>query len=209
MVRPSGANATLVTHVSVAHESSDLSAARRVPQPRRLVRGAGQDRAAVGREGHARHHAPWPSKRRISRPLAASHSRAVLSPEPVRIVRPSGANATLVTDVRVALEASDLAAARRIPQPRRLVLGAGEDGAAVGRERHARDPPWPSRRRISRPVAASQSRAVLSTRRSGEDRAAVGREGHARDHSPRGLRIVGSRGRSPRPTAAPSCPRSR
>ena len=39
---------------------------------------------------------PWPSSRRISRPLAASHSRAVLS------------------------------------------VGAGEDGAAVGRERHAR-----------------------------------------------------------------------
>ena len=37
MVRPSGANATLADPVPVAFESSDLAAARRVPQPRRLV----------------------------------------------------------------------------------------------------------------------------------------------------------------------------
>ena len=82
------------------------------------------------------------------------------------MVRPSGANATLVTILPWPTRSSDLAAGRRIPQPRRLVPGSGEDGAAVGRERHARDPvPWPSSRRISRPLAASHSRAVLSSER--------------------------------------------
>ena len=208
MVRPSGANATLVTmppwpssrrifaaavrlpqprrfvfgsgedgsgvrreghardSVHVAGEASDLTAGGRVPESRRLVPGSGEDRAAVGANATLVTPAPCPSRRRISRPVAASHSRAVLSTDPVRMVRPSAAKATLVTRPR-ALESSDLAAARRLPQPRRLVDGSGEDGAAVGRERHAPDKP---------PVA---------------------------------LEVVGSRGRSPHPTAAPSCPRIR
>ena len=55
-------------------------------------------------------------------------------------------------------------ARRRVPQPRRLVLAPGEHGLAVGAERHGRD--HALMRQGSprgRPVAASQSRAVLST----------------------------------------------
>ena len=84
-----------IAHVSL--ESSDLFATRRIPEPRRRVIGSGEDGAAVGTNPTlktSKTSFTCLSNRRISLPLAASHI-AVLSPEPVRMVRPSAANATL------------------------------------------------------------------------------------------------------------------
>ena len=70
-------------------------ARRRVPQPRRLVLAPGEHGLAVRAERHGRRPRPdasWGRPR--GWPVAASHSRAVLSELPVSTVLPSGLNAT-------------------------------------------------------------------------------------------------------------------
>ena len=72
----------------------------------------------------------------MGRPVAASQSRAVLSSLPVRTALPSGLNATAVT-VPWCARGGPMGRPRgRVPEPRRLVIAAGEDGLAVGAERH-------------------------------------------------------------------------
>ena len=99
-------------------------------------------------------------------PVAASHSRTVLSALPEAIRVPSGLNATLDTASGVAGQRlADGLAGGRVPQPHRLVVTAGDDARAVGAERHAGH-----RVRCGRsaaaptgwPVAASHTRTVLS-----------------------------------------------
>ena len=58
----------------------------------------------------------------IGWPVAASHSRAVLSRHPVRMVLPSGLNATDVDRVRMLQGLADGPAGGGVPQPRRLVM---------------------------------------------------------------------------------------
>ncbi len=73
-------------------------------------------------------------------PVAASQSRAVLSQLPVSTVLPSGLNATAQTDPPVHHWWPDGLAGGGVPEPRRLVVAAGEYGLAVGAECHGRDP---------------------------------------------------------------------
>ena len=70
----------------------------------------------------------------IGWPVAASQSRAVLSLHPVRTVLPSGLNATRMTAPRWCRGLADGPAGGGVPEPRRAVVAAGEDGLAVGAE---------------------------------------------------------------------------
>ena len=99
---PSGLNAALDTAVLMASERlADRLAGRGVPQPRRLVIGRGDDALAVGAERRAAHRSSWPlSGSPIGLPVAASHSRAVLSEDAVTMRLPSGLNAALRTRIR-------------------------------------------------------------------------------------------------------------
>ena len=73
----------------------------------------------------------------IGWPVAASHNRAVPSREPVRIVLPSGLNATEKTPPpKCAQRWADRLAGGGVPLPRRLVIAPGEDLLAVGTECH-------------------------------------------------------------------------
>ena len=85
---PSGEKATALTG-SVSHERRDRGPGRRVPQPRRLVQGAGENALAVGREG--------------DRPdtVCVSHERRDRGPgrrvpQPRRLVQGAGENALAV-----------------------------------------------------------------------------------------------------------------
>jgi hypothetical protein len=78
----------------MSFEPPDLPAGLGVPQPGRLVIGACQDLPPVRTKGYGMTAFVCPSNRRSSRPVWASHSRAVLSAEPVRTCRPSGLKAT-------------------------------------------------------------------------------------------------------------------
>ena len=100
MRRPSGLKAALQTLFRVAFEFGDLAARGGVPHPRGIVgprRGtqSGDDAAAVGAEGGAPDPLVWPSSLAVSRPVAASHTRAVLSSDAVTMRRPSGLKAAL------------------------------------------------------------------------------------------------------------------
>ena len=124
----------------VPQRAADRPAGRAVPEPRGPVVAPGEDRPAVGAEGHGRDPvARGPAAGRSGRPVAASQSRAVLSQLPVRTVRPSGLNATEVISVLVAHRPADRPAGRDVPEPGRLVDAPGQHGAAVGAERHAED----------------------------------------------------------------------
>ncbi len=175
---------------------------------------------------------------------ATGQSRAVLS-EPVSTALPSGLYATALDRALVRQGRPDGPPRRRVPEPRRLVMAAGEYGLAVGAVRHGNDPalvkqgrpdrlarrrvpeprrlvrlpvstalpsglnataltsPWCARGGpMGRPVAVSQSRAVLSALPvstalpSGLNATAVTAPWCARG-GPMG-------GPSPRPRAAPS-----
>ena len=71
--------------------------------------------------------------------MAASQSRAVLSSLPVRTVLPSGLNATALTVALMRQGWADGLAGGGVPEPRRPVRAPGQDGLAVGAERHGHD----------------------------------------------------------------------
>ena len=107
----------------------------------------------------------WPGRVASGLPSAASHSRAVLSSEAVRMRRPSGENTALVTDPVWPCQGGQRFAVRRVPQPRRFVIGGGQDAAAVGREHRADDRPvWPCKVASCLPVAVPQPRRSVETR---------------------------------------------
>ena len=123
---------------------------------------------------------PWPSRQHSSRPVATSHNRAVSSSDPVARLRPSGAKAT-VAIVAMALEAAQLAPGCHIPQPSRLVVRPSGEATPFGAKATDMTPSLcPSKRRNSRPVATSHSRAVLSTTR--WRGLSIRREGDGADH---------------------------
>jgi len=64
-------------------------------------------------------------------PAAASHSRAVLSWEPVKTRVPSGENTTDQTEFVCPARVATASPVAAFPQPRRVVLGAGQDASAV------------------------------------------------------------------------------
>ena len=101
---PSGLNATLDTaSVWPVSGCADRLAGVGVPQPHRVVVTAGDDALAVGAERHAVHRVRCgrSAAGRSGWPVAASHSRTVLSSLPETMRLPSGLNATLNTvDVR-------------------------------------------------------------------------------------------------------------
>ena len=167
---PSGLNATLYTALGVAGQRlADGLAGGRVPQPHRLVVAAGGDARAVGAERHAGHRVRVAGQRlrRSGWPVAASHSRTVLSALPEASRVPSGLNATLYTVLGVAGQRlADGLAGGRVPQPHRVVGAAGGEPGAVGAERHAGHRARCGRSAAGRsgwPVAASHSRTVLSS----------------------------------------------
>ena len=129
----------------------------------------------------------------MGRPVAASQSRAVLSPLPVRTALPSGLNATAIDRALVRQGRPDGPSRRRVPEPRRLVIAAGEDGLAVRAERHGRDralvrqgrPDGPSRRRVPEPrrlvIAAGEDGLAVRAERHGTDLALVRENGLHRE----------------------------
>jgi hypothetical protein len=75
----------------------EVPARHRVPQPRRAVRAHGEYRLAVRPERHGEDRALMVQGGPTGRPVAASHSRAVLSQLAVSTALPSGLNATATT----------------------------------------------------------------------------------------------------------------
>ena len=146
----------------------------------------------------------WPRRTRSSAPLAASHTRTVLSSDPLTIRAPSGENAAAVTAPLMAAQDQQLRAARRVPHPHRVVPGPADDPRAVRRERRPSTtaPSWPRRTSSSAPLAASHTRTVLSP-----DpltmRAPSGENAGRHDRSPHGRAGPAAPPRSPRPTPAP------
>ena len=161
----------------------------------------------------------WPRRAsELAWPVAASHTRAVLSPDAVTIRVPSGLNAADLTSSSCPRRASSSLAAGRVPHPRGLVLRRGDDPRPVRAER-APSRPRPRARAGpagSWPVAASHTRAVLSQERGDDPRPVRAERGRAdrvlvpaqgqrapaggRVPHPRGL--VPGRGDDPRPVRA-------
>ena len=117
-----------------------------------LVHAPGQHDPAVGAEGHGPDGAAvrfeaWPMRR----PVVASQSRTVLPPA-VATVRPSGLKATVSTWSSCRQRRAEGLAGRRVPEPGRLVLAAGQDRLAVRAERHGPDR-GPMRQRLAHRLA--------------------------------------------------------
>ena len=105
---------------------ADRLAGRGVPQPRRLVLRRGDDALAVGAERRALTTPAWPlSGSPIGLPVAASHSRAVLSVRRGDDALAVGAERRAIHIILMAFERlADRLAGLGVPQPRRLVLDA-------------------------------------------------------------------------------------
>ena len=188
----------------VSLERRDRSPGRSVPQPRRFVDGAGENQPAVRREGDGSDKSPCPSSVGPGAPVAASHSRAVFSKEPVSMRLPSGEKATAVT---MSLCPSSVATAAPVAashsravlsqEPVRTRLPSGEKATAVT------GPVCPSSVASAAPVVASHSltvfvprcqRQLLAVRREGDGanrRVALERGGRrARGRVPQPYRLV-------------------
>ena len=139
MRAPSGLNAALQTESLVALEACDLLARGRVPHPRRLVIGGGDDARPVRAERGAPDKPSWPLRLAICWPEAASHTRAVLSYGGGDDARPVRAERGAPDRPFVALEACDLLARGRVPHARRPVIGGGDDARPVRAECGAPD----------------------------------------------------------------------
>ena len=97
-------------------------------------------------------------------PLAASHSRTVLSSLPLASARPSGLKATLHDAVLVAGELEQFLAAGRLPQPHRFVDSCRWPARCPSGLKATLETVlwWPVNWSSSLPVATSHSRTVLS-----------------------------------------------
>ena len=108
----------------------------------------------------------------------------------------------------MAAQDAQLLAAGGVPQPRGLVIGRGQHPRPVGRE-HRRDDRLPHGREDAQLLAAGgvpQPRGLVPGR--GQHPRPVGRE-HRRGPPARGRAGRAAPGRWRRPTAEPSCPRTR
>ena len=125
IVLPSGLNASGVHPVRMHQGLADGPAGGGVPEPRRLVAmlavrivlPSGLNATDHTRSGCAM---GWPS----GRPVAASHSRAVLSEPPVRIVLPSGLNARARISGPLLHGLAETMARRDVPEPDFTVMPA-------------------------------------------------------------------------------------
>ena len=98
-----------------------------------------------------------------SRPLSASHTRAVLSMLAVTMRRPSGLYLALKTTDSWPSEFCEEAPAVGLPNPRRLVIARGDDAATIGTIRRAPDDvPMARKHREEAPAVGLHTRAVLS-----------------------------------------------
>ena len=194
----------------VAFEGGGGLAGGRVPQPHRpVVAGAGQQPPVRG-ERHRRRPSRcglrgWPA----GWPVAGSHSRTVPSSPALASSRPSGENATAMTQPVWPSRVAAGLAGGRVPQPHRpAVAGAGQQAARPGRT--------PPRRPAG---VAFQGGGGLAGGRvpqphhpvaaaAGQQPARPGRTPRRRP-SRRGLRGWRRAGRWPGPTAAPSRRRRR
>ena len=127
----------------------------------------------------------WPGSERISLPVWASHSLAVLSWLPVRTRVPSGEKATEVIGGRVAAQRerfSTLCIVRgEVPNYGRVVLAAGDHALAVGRELAAEHGPLVALERpneIAGRAIPNAGRFVAADR---EHARCVGRKGRGGD----------------------------
>ena len=169
MVLPSGLNATAATSVLVWPSSvADGLAGGGVPEPRRPVVAAGDEALAVGAERHGDRPSPG-----VAIGVADGLAGGGV-PEPRRAVVAAGERALAVGAEG---HARDLAlvwpcgwpmglAGGGVPEPRRACRRSPVASAlAVGAERHGSRPRpgAPSGSPMGWPVAASQSRAVLSS----------------------------------------------
>ena len=139
-VRPSGLKATNQTWLSWRKAGPIGLAGGLVPELGRPVVAAGQDGPAVGADGQGTEQPVVPERRAMGRPVAASQSRAVRSHPPVITVRPSGLKAATETGPSWC-SGGDAGAGRwRRPRAGPSVVAAGQDGPAVGAERHGHRP---------------------------------------------------------------------
>ena len=169
-VLPSGLNATASTPSSMSEWLAGRLGRWRRPRAAPSCPDApGEDRLAVGAERHGRDRGPMRRGAPKGSPVAASQSRAVLSSLPVRIVLPSGLNATRSTRVLM-LQRARRWVGRWLASQSRAVLSpaGGEERFAVGAERDAMTSPDAAMRQpMGRPVARPRAgRAVVAA---GED----------------------------------------
>ena len=166
----------------MAAQDGELLAGGSVPEPGGLVPGRGEHARPVGREHRRVDRILMAAQDRSSWPVAASQSRAVSSSDAVSTRAPSGENTAEKTDPH-GRAGPELLAGGGIPEPGGLVQGAVSTRAPSGENTAEKTvPSWPRRTWSSWPVAASQSRAVLSTGR-GEHARPVGREHGRADRS--------------------------
>ena len=162
----------------VAAQACDLRPGCRVPDPRRAVTEAVTMRAPSGEKDGALHPVLVArAGRRSPAPVVASQSRAVRSSEAVTMRAPSGETTALRTQSSWPRRAASSLPGCRVPDPRRVVVGGGDDAGAVGRE-GTRSAPSP-RGRAGRDLLArcrvpDPRRAVIG---GGDDAGAVGGEG--------------------------------
>ena len=175
-----------------------------VPEPRRVVMAAGEYGLAVGAERHGPNRALVLHGGPMGLPVAASQSRAVLSSLPVSTALPSGLNAT----ARPCPGAPGWArwvAGGGVPEPRRVVIAAGEYGLAVGAERHGPTPPCCVKRWPDGLAGGGVPEPRLVSATASEYGLAVGAERHGRRPRPGAPVVARWACRWRRPRAAPSC----
>ena len=162
--RPVGAEGGGTDPILVAAEDGDRLAGRGVPDARGVVVRRRDDARPVGAEGGGIDLFWWPLRTAIALPVAASQTRAVLSSDAVTMRVPSGLKAAELTDSVVAAQGRDRLAGRGVPDARGVVPRRRDDARPVGAEGGGTTGPWwPLRTAIALPVAASQTRAVLSS----------------------------------------------
>ena len=188
---PSGENGGAAsTMPRVAFERGQQLAVAAVPHSRRLVGAGGDDALAVGRERRVQDtvRVAFELDQRVA-PLAAFHTRAVLSSLAVTMRWPSGENAACKTAAACGLRAWPAAGRwrRSTPAPSCPSLAvtmrwpSGENAAlpdTVRRGLRAWASSWP-------PSRVPHPRRLVPT--GGDDALAVGRERRVHRHCPRGL----------------------
>ena len=193
----------------MAAQDQQLVPARRVPDPHRFVTGRHSRYARHPARTAPPHQPSWPRRTSSSSPLAASHTRTVLSSDPLTIRAPSGENPRPTPASR---GRAGPAARPRSPRPTPAPCCHRTRSRSA---RHlAKTPPptpvpsWPRRTRSSFPLAASHTRTVLSIGPAHDPRA-------IRAKTPRPTHVSHGRAgpaahpRSRRPTPEPSCHRTR
>ena len=147
-------------------------------------------RAPSGEKATAQTVPVCPSSMATTLPVAASHSRPVLSSEPVNTRAPSGEKTTALTGPVCPSSAATALPVAASHSRARVIVGAGQDAGAIGREG---DSPDRARVAFERGDRLARRRVPQPRRRvvrAGQDAGAAGREGD----SPNGSRVSLERG---------------